>query len=114
MTTLWSRAELQELCPWEQVQAMARRARGARLGQRQGGEAGEHALGAGESACLLCLSWNCASTRSSASGAVVCCQCTDQIASGPGQDLMCEALSAGRPRLDDSALMEWPLTPTVN
>ena len=74
MTTLWSKAELREIIPWDQVQTMARQARRARLEQRQGDEAGPHVTEAAGSACSLCMSQSCTSKWLSALGAVVCCQ----------------------------------------
>ena len=107
MTTLWSKEELREIVSWEQVQIMAQQARRARLNQRQEDEAGLQVAEMTGLACSLCMAPGCISNWRGASGAVVCCQCTDQTASRQGRDLMCErcwTAKIGRQRFDGVAI----------
>ena len=107
MTTLWSKEELREIVPWEQVQIMARQARRARLNQSQEDEAELQVTETERLACSLCMAPDCISNWRSESGAVVCCQCTEQTASRQGRDLMCErcwTAKTGRQRFDGVAI----------
>ena len=55
MTTLWSKKELLEIVPWEQVQIMARQARRERLNHRQEDEAGLQVAEMAGLSCSLCM-----------------------------------------------------------
>ena len=90
MTTLWSKTELLEIIPWEQVQTMAQQARRVRLEYRWVDESGLQVAETAGLACSLCMSQSCTSNWLSALGMVVCCQCADQTAIRQGWDLMCE------------------------